>query len=55
MGFIICLFIAISLIAKEKKTDYHCRRHSAQHGYDMYASSTGLRYTKDNSLVFSNK
>lgn len=53
--FAICVFGMIYLIAKCKVTDFKCRDYAEKHGNEMYASSTGLRYTKNNDLVFGDK
>lgn len=55
MEMIFVIIIAIILFARDKSSDYNCRNYSRKHGYDKYASSTGLRYTDSNKLVYDVK
>lgn len=55
MEIIFIIIIAIILIVKDKKTDLYCKNKAIKNGYDMYASSTGLRYTKNDKLVYDVK
>lgn len=52
MGFFVCVIIVAIIVLKELKDDRDCRNSARRKGYDIYASSTGLRYTDSNKQVY---
>lgn len=49
---VITIFVIIFNLLKDAITDAHCREYARKMGLDFYASSTGLRNTKNGEKYY---